>query len=81
MKDTCKQAIFRKDTRRAKRVEDLCTAGDQGKSELEFFNNVCQPINEIISQMPRYMDQYKYKTKAEVTSQVEDTKQYAIMMQ
>ena len=38
MKDTCKQAIFRKDTRRAKRVEDLWTAGDQDKGELEFFN-------------------------------------------
>ena len=27
------------------------------------------------------MDQYKYKTKAEATSQVEDTKQYAKMAQ
>ena len=38
MKDTCKQAIFRKDTRRAKRVVDLWAAGDQDKGELEFFN-------------------------------------------
>ena len=38
VKDTCKQAIFRKDTRRAKRVVDLWTAGDQDKGELEFFN-------------------------------------------
>ena len=38
MKDTCKQAIFRKDIKRAKRVLDLCTAGDQDKGELELFN-------------------------------------------
>ena len=39
MKDTCKQAIFWKDTRRATRVVDLWTAGDQDEGELEFFNN------------------------------------------
>ena len=36
-----------------------------------------QPSNEFISHMPGNMDQYKYKTKAEVTLQVEDMKQYA----
>ena len=40
-----------------------------------------EQFNEIISHMPRYMDQYKYKTKAEVTLQVEDMKQYAKMVQ
>ena len=40
-----------------------------------------QPCNEIISHTPRYMDQYKYKMKAEVTSQVDDMKQYAKMAQ
>ena len=38
MKDTCKQAILRKDTRRARRVEDPLRAGDQEERELEFFN-------------------------------------------
>ena len=38
MKDTCKQAIFRKDTRRARRVEDPLREGDQEERELEFFN-------------------------------------------
>ena len=38
MKDTCKQAILRKDTRRANRAVNLWTAGDQDKGELEFFN-------------------------------------------
>ena len=40
MKDTRKQAIFRKDTRRAKRIADLWTTGDQDKGELEFFNSI-----------------------------------------
>ena len=39
MKDTCKQAIFRKDTRSRSRVEDPLRAGDQEERELEFFNN------------------------------------------
>ena len=42
---------------------------------------MCQQFNEIISHTPGYMDQYKYKTKADVTLQVEDTKQYAKMVQ
>ena len=33
MKDTCKQAIFRKDTRRARSVEDPLRAGDQEERE------------------------------------------------
>ena len=40
MKDTCKQAIFRKDTRRVRRAEDPLRAGDQEERELEFFNNI-----------------------------------------
>ena len=40
MKDTCKQAIFRKDTRRIRRAEDPLRAGDQEKRELEFFQHV-----------------------------------------
>ena len=38
MKDTCKQAIFRKDTRSRSRAEDPLRAGDQEERELEFFN-------------------------------------------
>ena len=38
MKDTCKQAIFRKDTRRVRRAEDHLRAGDRKERELEFFN-------------------------------------------
>ena len=38
MKDTCKQAIFRKDTRRVRRAEDPLRAGDREERELEFFN-------------------------------------------
>ena len=40
MKDTCKQAIFRKDTRRVRRAEDPLRAGDREERELEFFNKV-----------------------------------------
>ena len=40
MKDTCKQAIFRKDTRRGSRAEDPLRAGDQEERELEFFQHV-----------------------------------------
>ena len=39
MKHACKQAIFRKDTRRVRRSEDPLRAGDQEERELEFFNN------------------------------------------
>ena len=39
MKDTCKQAIFKKDTRSRSRAEDPLRAGDQEVRELEFFNN------------------------------------------
>ena len=38
MKDTCKRAIFRKDTRRVRRAEDPLRARDQEERELEFFN-------------------------------------------
>ena len=40
-----------------------------------------QPSNEMISHMPGYMDQYKYRMKAEAISQVEDMKEYAKMAQ
>ena len=45
MKDTCKQAIFRKDTRRVRRAEDLLRAGDQEERELEFFNILLNATN------------------------------------
>ena len=38
MKDTCKQAIFRKDKKRANRVVDLWREEIKIKGELEFFN-------------------------------------------
>ena len=38
MKDTCKQAIFRKNTRSRSRAEYPLRAGDQEERELEFFN-------------------------------------------
>ena len=38
MKDTCKQAIFSKDTRRVRRAEDPLRAGVREERELEFFN-------------------------------------------
>ena len=41
MKDTCKQAVLRKDTWRARRAEDPLRAGDREKRELESFNNFC----------------------------------------
>ena len=40
MKDTCKQAIFRKDTRSRSRAEDPLRAGDQEERELEYFNKL-----------------------------------------
>ena len=47
MKYTCKQAIFRKDTRRARRVEDPLRAGDQEERELEFFNKAGCSIKQV----------------------------------
>ena len=39
MKDTCKQAIFKRRFQESQdRVEDLWTTGDQEEIELEFFN-------------------------------------------
>ena len=38
MKDTCKQAIFRKDNKGAKRVRDLLEEEIKIKGGLEFFN-------------------------------------------
>ena len=52
MKDTCKQAIFRKDTKRAKRVEDLWTAGDQDKRELEFFDKPHEKLTKHPTPVP-----------------------------
>ena len=40
MKDTCKQAIFRKVTKRPKRIRDLWREEIKRKRELEFFNNI-----------------------------------------
>ena len=51
MKDTCKQAIFRENTRRAKRAVDLWTAGDQDKGELQFFNSVLYKKSLVQSDM------------------------------
>ena len=45
MKDTCKQAIFRKDTRRVRRAEDFLRTGDQKERELEFFNNMYKALS------------------------------------
>ena len=59
MKDTCKQAIFRKDTRRARRVEDPLRAGDQQERELEFFNTIPHAPN---NQMTKGGRKYKKMT-------------------
>ena len=49
MKDTCKQAIFRKDTRRIRRAEDPLIAGDQEERGLEFFQHVYKRLVEHLA--------------------------------
>ena len=45
MKDTCKQAMFRKDIRKSQENCRSLESGDQDKRELEFFQQE-EPINE-----------------------------------
>ena len=49
MKDTCKQAIFRKDNKRAKRVIDIWREEIKIKGELEFFNIRYDILAQVMS--------------------------------
>ena len=49
MKDTCKQAIFRKDNKRAKRVIDIWREEIKIKGELEFFNITYDILAQVMS--------------------------------
>ena len=51
MKDTCKQAIFRKDTKGAKRVRDLYEEEIKRKRELEFFNTAGNTMNGKVTSL------------------------------
>ena len=62
MKNTCKQAIFRRDNKRAKRVVDLWREEIKIKGELEFFNNAFlngDLEHEIYTKIPEGYDEVK----------------------
>ena len=51
MKDTCKQAIFRKDIRKSQESCGSLESGDQDKRELEFFQHIYKRLVEYLVEL------------------------------